>query len=143
MIDNGHVFEGRLNTLQWEGCNNLWAHLGLDAHCDVPGGYHTVGVPGVLVSCRIPSAIKTPSARLDDLVRARVGDAWEEGCDQVFKPVRIMEDFGGCGNILHIREGDSEAYVADSLEFGWAEFTDLMGLIRWLGDHELRSYGSD
>lgn len=126
----GHLYNGRLNLLSWIGCGDLWRHKGMDAIRQVPNGFHTVGVPGVLVSVKIEGELEVEAHRLDDLVRGYVGDRWDQDPDQEFDPIFIL-DKEESGLMQIVAEG-YRSWVYDHASFGWVEFSNKGEAEDWL-----------
>lgn len=129
-MEAGHLYNGRLNLLNWKGCGDLWRHVGRNADRRPPTGFRTVGVPGILISLDIQGAPGVAHNRLDDLVRGYVGDRWDQDPDQEFDPIFIL-DKEESGLMQIVAEG-YQSWVYDHASFGWVEFSNKGEAEDWL-----------
>lgn len=130
-----YAYNGRLNNLRWSGCKNLWSHggAGLDRQ-KPPGGFRTVGVPGVLLALHCQGAPGIPAARMDDLVRGSVD---EQGERYEYSPIFIIghnRTPDGRNTYEVVFEGE-RMHIFDHKDFGWVAFTRLDDLVAWLKDN--------
>lgn len=131
-METGHLYNDRLNLLNWRGCGDLWRHKGLGADRKVPNGFQTVGVPGILVSLDIQGSLGIATDRLDDLVRGYVGDRWMiEGAEYEYEPLYIIRRDPDLGILCLVAEG-YKTYVYDDPNFGWVEFSTSDQAAEWI-----------
>lgn len=123
------LYNDRLNLLDWNGCGDLWRHVGRNADRRPPRGFRTVGVPGLLASLDIEGPLGIGHGRMDDLVRAYVSDRMDSGASE-FGPIFIL---GVKPNgILHVAFEGEQIWVFDHKVFGWVGFSSESEADQWV-----------
>lgn len=132
-MNTGHLYDGRLNLLNWKGCGDLWRHVGRNADRRPPAGFRTIGVPGILASLDIQGSLGIAHDRLDDLVRGYVGDRWKirEGAEYEYDPMYILRRDPDLGILTLAVEG-YKTYVYDDPNYGWVEFATNNQAAEWI-----------
>lgn len=134
-METGHLYNGRLNLLNWKGCGDLWRHMGRNADRRPPAGFRTIGVPGILASLNMEGPLGIAHDRLDDLVRGYVGDRWMiEGAEYEYEPLYILDQDPNLGTLLLVAEG-YKTHVYDDPNYGWVEFLTNTQAVEWIRQH--------
>lgn len=136
-----YAYNDRLSKLEWAGCKNLWAHGGLAMDRTIPSGFHTAGVPGILVDDRLGEwkrDVPLPSkAELDDLIRGLVDDQGEQ---DEYEPLFIVDHAQIDGHdLIHIYRvafRQEAVWTMNHQSYGWISFNFLADLIQWVEDND-------
>lgn len=132
-----YAYNGRLNRLKWEGCKNLWSHSGRAIFRELPRGFRTVGVPGILLDNRlVKRQIVLPTQQeMDELIRGLVDD---QGVAEKYSPLFIVEyhKFSDIETPAYqVALNQETTWTVNHDSYGWVAFAVLADLYEWLKEN--------
>lgn len=129
-----YAYSGRLNRLDWKGCKNLWSHSGRATVREMPRGFRTVGVPGILLDDRLAEGgiELPPQPEMDELIRGLVDD---QGDAEEYSPLFIIgyHKFShGSAPAYQVALDQEKTWTVKHDSYGWIAFDYLSDMYEWL-----------